>query len=76
MVPLSNYPTSPKIRDKQLVRDGEQVQIKALATFLISVGTHMNILLNIKAKVFVFIEQSHRFIRIILTIEFRIIIIF
>lgn len=43
-----------------VVQDGERIQDEAAATFLISFGDHMNILLNIEVRILVLIKWSYR----------------
>ena len=54
----------------------EQIQIEAIATFLVVFGTHMNILLIIKVKIFVLGKWSCMSQPIMLNIEFRIVFMF
>ena len=51
----------------------EQIQIEAMATFLIVYGAHMNILLIIKVKICVLGKWSRRSQPIMLNIEFIIV---
>ena len=44
----------------QLVRDGEQIQIETIGTFLSIFGANMNILFIIKVKILVLIKWSNR----------------
>jgi hypothetical protein len=44
----------------QLVRDGKQIQIEVVVTFLMIFGVHMNVLFVIKVKIFVLIKWSYR----------------
>ena len=56
--------------------DYGQIQIEAIATFLIVFGTQMNIMLIIKVKIFVLDKRSCRSQPIMLIIEFRLIFMF
>ena len=50
MVTFSDLLTSPWIKNMRLVQDGEQIEIEAIATFLMIFGACMNILFIIKVK--------------------------
>jgi hypothetical protein len=50
MAIFSNKPTSPRIQNTRLVRDGWQIQFNAAATFLIVFRAQTNILFIIKER--------------------------
>ena len=58
---LPTSPLLPNISNMRLVlQDGEQIQMDAIATFLILLGARMNIFLIIKAKILVLIRWACR----------------
>ena len=58
---FSSAPTSPRIWNTWLVQDDWQIQVKALAIFLVMFKANKNILFINKVRFLFLLKRSHRF---------------